>query len=199
MECSSALEMTDPWLLHPHKRIWMNLCCSCQQPTAEVSFQPWLWCVLVMSFLKESERQKRLTNARTPVALQASINAEFLRHLAPSYVWRQDSATLAPSTIKAGRQRPSLQRPRGMKQHFDYAGQLHCFGDNYSGQCTIPEGLGHCQAVAAGFRHTCVITEDCSLVCFGDNGALARICSQLHLLCSRSRIGQVLPVAVRQF
>ena len=49
--------------------------------------------------------------------------------------------------------------------------QLICFGSNYDGECSVPEGLGRVHAVSAGYRHTCALREDGVLVCFGWNEA----------------------------
>ena len=43
--------------------------------------------------------------------------------------------------------------------------QLQCFGYNRYGQCGMPDGLGVVVTVAAGGRHTCVVTATGQLQC----------------------------------
>ena len=68
-----------------------------------------------------------------------------------------------------------LQRPVAAGRHHTCAvtqdGQLHCFGDNFHGQCDVPTNVGPIAAVAAGQFHTCAVAQDGQLHCFGDNSA----------------------------
>lgn len=55
----------------------------------------------------------------------------------------------------------------------DFRGRLHCFGDNVYGQCAVPIELASTKVVsiAAGFRHSCAVTAQGVLLCFGDNSS----------------------------
>lgn len=57
---------------------------------------------------------------------------------------------------------------------FVLEGRLHCFGDNIYGQCSVPIELASTTVVsiAAGFRHSCAVTAQGVLLCFGDNRIL---------------------------
>ena len=57
-----------------------------------------------------------------------------------------------------------------------FRGRLHCFGDNVYGQCAVPIELASTKVVsiAAGFRHSCAVTAQGVLLCFGDNSSSVR-------------------------
>ena len=44
-----------------------------------------------------------------------------------------------------------------------------CWGDNSSGQCNVPAGLGPVSAVAAGYFHTVALKGDTTVACWGRN------------------------------
>jgi hypothetical protein len=47
---------------------------------------------------------------------------------------------------------------------------VRCWGDNTSGQCNPPAGLGEVRAIAAGLSHVVAARSDGSVVCWGANG-----------------------------
>ena len=53
------------------------------------------------------------------------------------------------------------------------AGKLTCWGDNASGQATVPSDLGAVTQVSAGGDHTCAVTSANALRCWGANADLA--------------------------
>ena len=52
-------------------------------------------------------------------------------------------------------------------------GSVACWGDNDSGQCDVPSGIGtpenRVEAVATGGRHTVALLADGSVACWGEN------------------------------
>ena len=50
-------------------------------------------------------------------------------------------------------------------------GTVACWGNNGSGQCMVPIGLGGVIHVAAGGTHTLALKKDGTVVCWGVNGA----------------------------
>mgnify|MGYP003328822184 CR=1 FL=1 len=51
-------------------------------------------------------------------------------------------------------------------------GELMCFNpgdDDPDSALEVPDGLGHIKRVAVGGNHTCAITADGCLFCFGSN------------------------------
>ncbi len=49
-------------------------------------------------------------------------------------------------------------------------GSPACWGENGSGQTTVPGGLGHVTSISVDGSHTCAVQTDGTPVCWGDNG-----------------------------
>ena len=80
------------------------------------------------------------------------------------------------------------------------SGELCCYGNNSTGQCSVPANLGQVVAVTAGFYHTCAVKACGELVCFGSPGScnvppglgpVAAVAAGQHHTCAVAGNGQL--------
>ncbi len=72
--------------------------------------------------------------------------------------------------------------------------QAKCWGDNNSGQASVPQNLGRVTAIAAGSDHSCAVTESGTVQCWGSDEAY-----QLDVPESVSRWGKVLQITAGDY
>jgi hypothetical protein len=63
----------------------------------------------------------------------------------------------------------TLEAVNGSNHIWSVQPQIHAWGDNWSGQSSVPEGLAGVAAIAAGGFHSLALTGDGTVVAWGDN------------------------------